>query len=761
MEPEKNGELIDLRRVFLTWMTNWYWFVISVAVCLLAAFVYVRVKRPVYEIRSSILINNDDKTASLGNIGLADLMGNKGKVDDEVYIVSSHGVLKDVVKTLGLDKSHSVEKGLFIDRFAYKDFPVTVRALPEISDTLRIAFRFKIEIGKDGAGEVSVFADGKKIGDFDFESLPRKISVPQGNFEISKTGFFKDGKPLKTSVDYIGIDEAAENLAEDLTFRIASKKSNVIEVGMKSSDIAYARDVLDNIVRLYNLRSVDRRNAEGQQTLRFIDSRLDLISGDLSVSESEVEQYKKNQRIIDVAAEAEYQTKKKSKTEESLIEGETYAEILLMTRDFLSQPSNEWQLIPTSVDSKPLQEAIKQYNELILKRMSLAKNAKDSNPRLRELSQQISLMKKNILSSLESAIRQQQVVVSEMRRQFGASESKLGKIPEQERRYRQILRQQSIKEQIYLFLLQRREETSIMLANATPKGVTIDEAYALKEPVSMRRRNVYLIALCLGLMIPPVVLFIRKKLRNRFSDRSELESLTSIPLIGEITKDDSGSNLVVGNKENSTIAELFRLVRSNLQFVLSNPDDKVILLTSTVSGEGKTFIAVNLAASLALMSKRVVLVGADIRKPRLANYLSLPQSRGLTDFVVDQSLKIDNILIKSHGNIPFDVVLSGPIPPNPSELLLSSRIDTLFSELCARYDYVIVDSAPVGMVSDTFSLARYAAATVYVCRADYTSVADIRYANRLHSEAKLPKMSIVLNGTKAKKFGYGYGYGEQ
>ncbi|MDE7092269.1 MAG: P-loop NTPase, partial [Muribaculaceae bacterium] len=426
-------------------------------------------------------------------------------------------------------------------------------------------------------------------------------------------------------------------------------------------------------VNRYNIRSISRRNEEGNRTIKFIDSRLELLTGDLAETEAEAESFKKNRNIADIAGEAEYQTLKKGKTEQALIEANTETEILKMALDFLSQSQNAYQLLPASFENKALQEAIDQYNKLILKHINLEKTARPGNRQLEMLSEQIDALRANITSSVSRAYQSSMVAVNQLKSEYESAQSKLGEIPSQERGFRDISRRQMVKEKLYLFLLQNREQTAMMLANATPKGIVIDEAFALKEPLTMKKRYIYLIALVIGLMIPPVVIAIKSLLRNKFSTLDELRSLTTLPILGEISLTRSTSPIAVYQGAQSSAAELFRQIRSHLQFIIQPKRGNVILITSTSSGEGKSFISVNLAATLALSGKKVMVVGADVRKPRLATYLSITERRpGLTAYLANNHLTPDELIIPADDSRLFDIILSGAIPPNPAELLLSN-----------------------------------------------------------------------------------------
>ena len=760
---KQQTEFIDVRGTLLLWWSKWYWFAISAFVCLSLAFIYATVKKPVYLVKSNILIAQDDSNIMSGMGGFGQLFGTSGYVDDEVFVVSSHTVLRDVVKDLKLNKSCVVKEGLLKSREYFKKYPVDIVTDTDIADTLSVSLKFNLKVDEDGVASVEV-KDSQKdvVADLENQKFPITVETKYGVFTIKKTADYKEGESLKAKLYFSGYDDAAESLKEDLDIYIASKKSNVIQIEMETTDVDKAKLILNDIVKYYNVRGVEQRSEQSRLTLDFLDSRIQLIAQDLTDSEADVEGYKKNQGIVDVATEATYQTTKKGKFEGELVQAEIDLNIMQMTKEFLADSKNKYELIPTTVSDETVKAGITNYNELVLSRMNLVRTAKEGNIALSKMNDRIDALRANINTSLDRAIAQQNKVISDMRLQLGVTDSRLGNIPTQERQYRDIKRKQTIKEQLYLFLMQRREDTALMIANTTPKGVIVDKAFSLSEPVTMKKRMILLLAFVFSLILPPLILVIKKVLRNKFDTKDELKKLTDIPVIGEICKDNTGDNIVVKQGSVSTVAELFRAVRSNLQqFFLSGEDDKVVLMTSTVSGEGKSFVSVNLAQTLAITNNdlKVLLVGMDIRKPRIAEYLSISSSKGLTDYVPRTGMNLDDVIQKNPNGLAFDVITSGPIPPNPAELLLSQRVDDMFAELRKRYDYIVVDTAPVGLVSDTLTLSRIGDATIYVCRANYTTKTDIQYANSIYEEGRLKKMSIILNDTIVRK-GYGYGYGE-
>ncbi len=754
----KKSEFINIRGLISLYLKKWYWFAISVFICGSLAFVYAKAKKPDYQISANVLISQEDGGGMSNFGGLGDLFGSSGYVEDEIFVITSHTVLRDVVRDLGINRTHIVKDGLLSKTFKYKKPPVEVYPAPGIVDTLKSTVTFDAKVKADGIADIIVRAAGDKIADLEDQKLPATLNTSYGKYVVDRTEFYPKDKDVHTIVYVAGYDPAAESLAKDVSSSIASKKSNVIQLGIITPDPEYGKDVLNTITKKYNERGIEQKNLQSSKTAKFIDERLALISGDLSDAEASIQTYKEGQGIVDVSTEASYNVQLKSNAERKLVEARTTSEIIKMTKDFLQDPDKAYELVPASNDIPGLGGTVGTYNALILRRLDLLTNAKGNNAALKSLNEQIDAMRASIITSLDRSYQNSLVTIRDINNELNRAEGKLGNIPTQEREFLNLKRQQEVKQQLYLFLLQRREETAMLLANAVPKGEIIDNAFTHTEPVSASKKIIVLIALVLGMCIPPVILYIKKLMRTKFESRQELEEITDVPILGEMCIDRSGNALAVGAHDTSSTSELFRLLRTNLQFVLNNVGDKVVLMTSTRSGEGKSFISINLAASLALLGKRVLLIGMDIRNPQLGKYLGLPHTNGLTRYLSDTSIGLDSIILSEPLMPDLDIIEAGPVPPNPGELLASQAVDDMFDELRKRYDYIIVDSAPVGMVSDTFNLVRISDATVFVCRANYTTIQDVHFINELKSDARLKKMSLVVNGTTAHK-GYGYGYG--
>ena len=374
------------------------------------------------------------------------------------------------------------------------------------------------------------------------------------------------------------------------------------------------------------------------------------------------------------------------------------------------------------------------------------------------LEEQIDASRQNVISTVKTALESTNIALKDLRDKEAKFYDRIRTMPTQEREFISIFRQKAIKEELYIFLLQKQEENALTLAMASPKGQIVDEAYNFVEPVSLSTTMKLAIGFLIGLILPAIYLYLRAIFQTKFSTKEEVERMTRIPILGELCTHHSNSNIVVHEGDNSSISELFRLLRTNLQFMLTGKKDKVVLLTSSVSGEGKSFVSVNLAIALSLLKKRVLIIGLDIRNPRLSEYLNVSSLFGITTYLASEEVEIDQIIVPSNINPLLDIITAGPVPPNPAELILSNRLDALFDELRNRYDYIIVDSAPVAMVSDTVSLMRIADAVIYVCRANYTQREYIRYCNNLVTDGRLRNVSLVVNATNSSQ-GYGYGVG--
>lgn len=757
MAKRNHSDIIDVRGLFKTYASKWYLFVISVVCCLVMGLLFTRVYKTKYGVRANLLIQqeNANPMAALG--GLGELFGSSGYADDEIFVISSHSLYRDVVRDLGLNITHYVRTGFLKTELAYPEYPIDVYAGAGIIDTLKSAVTFKVKVNEEGLASVKIKGKYGTIDNVKDIRLPHTFKTNFGEFTVACTDNFPVGKSVTSTIVVTGYHAAAEDLALEISSEIANKKSNVIELAYNTVNPVMGEMILQDIIDKYNERGINEKNLQGEKTAQFIDERLSLIGADLSDAESTIQQFKERQGIIDVQVEASYQTTRRATLEEALVQAETQLEILKMTREFIDNPANRYEVIPTVVESVSLANVITAYNDVLIERADLLRTVREDNQAVMRLTDRADAMRTAIITSVNQNYDNARLTVRDLRQQLSTTGGRLSSVPGQERAALDLQRQLEVKQQLYLFLREKQEENAMLLANAIPKGLVVDEPYTLKKPLGMSSMVILIVFFLLGLCLPPLYLYLMKLLRNRAETREDIERRISAPILGEMCIDNSGRAMVVSSSDTSSATELFRLMRANLLFVLNDASDKVVLLTSSTSGEGKTFISINLAASLALLGKKVLLVGMDIRAPKLSSYLNITNPVGLTQYLSGKDISLDSAIVKHPvADIPsLDVILAGPIPPNPAELLASAKVDEMFARLRELYDYIIVDSAPVGMVSDTFTLNRVSDATIYVTRVNHTSLSDADFIEEIYDDSRLNKLSVVVNGVKTKK-SYGY-----
>ncbi|GAB6011856.1 GumC family protein [Viscerimonas tarda] len=761
---KESTEFIDIAGTALYYLKYWKWFVISVIVCAAVTFIYLKSQPSVYLTRSNILIKTEDsRTSALSSnavksLGFGGLSASES-IDDEIEIISSHTLIKQMVYELGLYKMYELQKFPF-DRPLYNNSPVVLNLPKSYIDTLSASLTFNLDVNKNKI-EIKAKYGKEKLGNFESTGFPATIKTDAGTFtfkENAQTIRHKDSYEIEITV--FGLDYATEVYMEKVSIGAVSKKANVIALSVGDYETQRGKDILNRLVKLYNEDALDDKNKMALNTANFIRDRVDTISVELGYIESNIENYKKQNNVIDIAGETSASLSKMVSLKERGLEFEIQLSLLKMIEEYINNPDNKYSLIPSSGMAGNMANVTLAYNNLIIERARLLKNAHETNPAIVSLDNQLDLLRGNVKTSINNVRKEISLAKQDWAVVEGALQSKLNEVPRQERQFLDIKRQQQIKSEIYLFLLQKLQEAELTLASNTPKAKVVDAAYTLTDPIAPRRLITLFLGILLGGIIPVVVIWLKDMFKSNLSDIGELEKYTSIPVLGEICSDKSGNKVVVNETSNTSTAELFRLIRTNLQFVLTGKNEKVILITSSISGEGKSFFSLNLAASLSLIKgKKVVIVGLDIRNPRLTEYLSVKATKGITSYLASDSYNPEDIIM-SINNIQPDLyfVPSGPIPPNPSELLLNDRLNRFFEYLRNKFDYILVDTAPVGMVSDTFSLARISDATIYLFKADYTNKSYLKLANNIVSDSKLKKMYLVMNGTKTKT-GYGYGYG--
>ena len=769
-EIDNEIEEVNLREQLDKYIIHWKWFLLSVVICLIAAFLYLRYSTPIYEATTAILVKDEKKGGMLSELSaFSDLgigVGSVNNVDNEIEILRSRTIVESTVKRLNLNINLVVE-GSVVDRDIYQDSPIRVNFISKtlLFNDANLILRYNAVT--DNTFELTNEIDNENIilGTKKVFNYGEKIPTSLGILTINKTNNIVDNtrvnyKSVKISIN--PVESVVESYKSRIDVEPISKTSSVVNISITDPVQRRAEVFLDNMIQIYNQDAAQDKNFISENTSQFIAGRLALIAKELDGVEQDVESFKKTNRLTDIESEAKLFIQGSSEYDKKGVETEIQLNVVSSLLDFMKKSTNS-DLLPTNLITEDGDTGglITSYNKLVLDRNRILKSATTENPSVIKLDQQISSLKSNMTASLKRMQSNLQIQNRNIRSQENLLNNKIGKIPFQERQFRVIARQQKVKEELYLYLLQKREETAISLAATEPNARVIDVAKAGKFPVSPKKKIIYLAGILMGLLIPFGFIYIDDLLDTKIKSKLDLEGKTQIPFIGDIpTSNDIGE--LIKSESRTSSAEAIRIVRTNLEFMLNKVPEglaKTLFVTSTFSSEGKTFISVNLAATFALSGRRVLLIGMDIRNPKFGEYIDVP-SLGLTNYLSSGENNIEDYIVKHPGYENFFILPAGIVPPNPAELLMSKKIDQLFEKLKKEYDYIIVDTAPVSLVTDTLLVAKNADTFVYVMRANVLEKRMLSIANTFYREKKLPNMCILLNDTDSTKgYGYGYGYG--
>jgi tyrosine-protein kinase Etk/Wzc len=773
MENNKLNENLEqdfqIRAIVDNYLSHWRWFLLGICISLSIAFVYLRYATPQYKASTTILVKDEKKGGIASELSVfADMgiSGGKSNLDNEIEILKSRTLIENTVMKMNLNIALIV-KGKIISNTIFNNAPIMVNFIDqkpgfyESNMTFQyLALTSNTFALEDTSGETSALLNSKK----EF-SYGQRIATKYGTLVINKSvtntkDFVGDEKPIYIIVS--PLEAVTESFKARLNVAPLSKTSSVVEISMIDPVLDKAEDFLDNLVQNYNEDAVADKNSISDNTSKFIANRLKLITEELDGVEQDVESFKKSNQLTDIETEAKMFIEGSSEYDKKGVEADIQLNVIASMLDFIkkSKPSD---LLPTNIISSDGDASglISSYNQLVLDRNRILKSATEANPAVVKMDQQLSSLKSNVTSSLSRMQSSLTIQKRNLSSQEGLLNTKIGRIPVQERQFRVIARQQKVKEELYLYLLQKREETAISLSATEPNARVIDAAKGSEVPVAPKKNIFYLGALLLGLLVPFGIIYLIDLLDTKIKSRLDLEGKTLIPFIGDIPTSENPSEIIKTENRTSS-AEALRIIRTNLEFMVSKVPEgqaKTIFLTSTFPKEGKTFVSVNLAATFALSGKKVLLIGMDIRNPRLDDYLTLPD-RGVTNYLSSKDLVLEDLIVKYNGYEDFYILPAGIIPPNPAELLMNKKVDTLFETLKKQYDYIIVDTAPVSLVTDTLLIAKHSDCFIYVARANFLEKRMLNIPNTLNREQKLTNMCILLNDTDSTKgYGYGYGYG--
>ncbi len=759
---------LNFKDVLDKYLIHLKWFFFSVIAFGLLAFFYLRYETPKYKVSATILIKEQEKGSSVSSVAAFEDLGlfgaNNNSLENEIHLLSSRRLMERVVKELKLNINYFVEDSPY-DKEQYPNFPIIIKFKSDSIDIKTIGTSFKILVKSKNRFEFFDY-DETSIGNYSFG---KDFQVDLGNEHYSNKRFIRIDLNENFNRDLIGksilvyifpLDRVIDNYNKKMIIESVDDKSRVLELSLEESIRQKGIAIINNLIEQYNDDAVEDKNQVYKKTTDFLNDRIKLITSELNAIESTVEQFKTSKGLIDTKAGSGIFLESSSANEKELIEANTQLQLVNYMTEELDK-NNSTDLLPSNIGlvDVTIISLIGEFNTLILQRNRILKSSSTINPIIVGIDSQLATLKNNLVVSFNTLKISTQIRINAIRKQSGRISSRIASVPKNEREFNDIVRQQETKNAVYLFLLQKREESILSNAITIDNARIVDKAYSNGYPISPKPSITYFAALLLGLLLPAGIIFIKDSLDTKVHNEKDLVNLR-IPYIGDVPIAKTKKDLYIKDSDNSNIAEAFRYIRTNIYFMLdSKKMGKTIFVTSTQSGEGKTFTAINLALSLAISGKKTLLIGMDLRAPKITKYLDLEEILGVTNYIKNSTLTINEV---TEDHTKFDnlhLINSGDIPPNPGEILMSKRVAEIFAEVKQIYEYIIVDTAPVGMVTDTIQISKYADLTIYVVRANYLDKRMLHIPEKLNNENKLTNMAMLINESDQTKGAYGYGYG--
>ena len=787
MEQQEESAF-SFQAIFSMLVLNWQYFLLSLFICVCGALIYLRYATPVYQMSVKMLIKEDNSSRTrrsaniLNNMQELGFLSNSAGIENEVEILQSRVLARDAVKNLKLYTEYR-SAGRLKKSLIYQSQPVNVDLDPQGLNAMdkdmlygmkSISMSITMKYGKYQVNGKTLY-QGKVSKQFNktLPKLPAAFKTEYGVLTFTHNEKAEAATMTESDEYLVTICPpmfTAMQYAASLSVEPSTKMSSIAVLSLKDPHPLRGMDFLNQLAVCYNQQANADKNEIAIRTEEFINGRLEKIDAELGSTENALQSYKERHAVTQLQVDATQSLQMSNQYETKLAEANAQIHLLDYLREYIDKPENQYKTIPSNVGMTDAASTmlIANYNKTVQDRNRLMKAASEQAPQVQTMTATLDDLQTSIRQALLQARRSADIQRQSIQNQYNKYQSRIGNTPEQERVLTQIGRQQEVKSGLYLLLLQKREENSISLAATANNGKLIDEPQ-FNGKVSPKSSIILLAAIIIGLGIPFVIFYILQLLRFRIEGHDDVARLTPLPIVADIpvASDSvkSAAGIVVQADKNNQIDEIFRSLRTNVQFMMKE-GEQTILFTSSISGEGKTFIAANLAMSFSLLGKKVVLCGLDIRKPALGRLFGIKdRQKGVSTLLNKNTITAEDVyqqIANSGVNENLDLLMAGPTPPNPTELLARDNLRIVLDHLKERYDYVILDTAPVGLVADTMQIARYANVCCYLCRADYTPKTNIELLNSLSESGKLPNLCVILNGVdmSKKKYGYYYGYGK-
>lgn len=751
------SEKVDLKGILSRYLKYWYLFLIGIILCVGGAYVYLLYAVPQYYISSTLLLKDDKSSPSsidLTGFAGADLLQVNKKVENEIVVLKAKSLMRRTLDELSLNTSYFVEDGVKYVEIYGEDLPakVMVSRLDEIAYNTAVTIHIR---------DNSSFDLVEENGTSTTHKFGQEVNKPYGTFTVvMAAAAITPDSPKDIVVKFNDLEKMASSYSYMLDIAPFIKEANVLNIALVSPVPEKGKDIINKLIEVYNKEADEEKNKLAASTIDFIDDRLKLLTAELTDVEKNVEQYKRKNEVTDINTQSKMYLEKANDYNKQLTDWGIQIDVLQSIERYLSNKETQNELVPSTlnIQDPTLLGLISKFNELQLERQRMLRTTQPGNPIVEGMNDQLANLRVNILENLSNIKNSLVITRNQLQANYARFESRVQEVPSIERDLLEINRQQGTKEQLYLYLLQKREESALSLVATVSNARVIDAATAVEEPVMPKTKLIYVFAFLLGLGLPFAGIYLKDVLNDKVQDLEDVERATSAPVLGEVTYKKAKQPLMVTQGSRTTIAEQFRQIRANLQFSSLGKENKVILVTSSMGGEGKTFFSLNLGASLVLTGKRVVVLDFDLRKPSLKKSLGMSNDEGITNYLISEAVAPEDIIYPSNVLPDLFVVGSGPIPINPSELMLLPRVDKLIKQLSEVFDHVILDTSPVGQVADALALAPYIDSCIYVVRNSHTYKKQLRIIDDIYNNRKFKNAMIVINGAKVEA-GYGYGYG--